>query len=200
MAVTESQSILGPNQTTFLDLASIDLDVGVSYTSSIILSDSSSYFKFGTISGLTHAHGYTFDDELTEITFSGNGKDVQNALNQIIYTTGATVENTIEVSIFQDLPELSYLMPGGNVYRHVEGAIRWDNARNNALNSELYGAKGYLPNVTTEKENNFISSKVDAANIWIGGSDQGHEGIWRWLDGPEDEAGKIFWQFNTDTM
>ena len=200
MATFESQSVSGPNQTTFLDLAGIKLDDGVSYTSSIILADRSSYFKFGSTAGLAAAHGYAFDNELTEITFSGDGKDVQNALNQIIYTTGATVENTIEVAIFQDLPDSSYLMPGGNVYQHVEATIGWDNARNNALSSEFYGAKGYLPNITTEKENNFISSKVDAANIWIGGSDEGHEGIWKWMDGPEDEAGKTFWKFNEKAL
>ena len=198
MAILESQSVSGPNQTTFLDLAGIDLDEGVSYTSSIILSDSSSYFKFGTTVGLTPAHGYEFDNELTEITFSGNGEDVQDALNQIIYTTGADVDDMVEVTIFKALPDSSYLMPGGNVYRHVGGKIKWDDAKSSALDidNQLYGSQGYLSNITTEEENNFISSKVDAANIWIGGSDEGHEGIWKWVDGPEDEAGKIFWQFN----
>lgn len=200
MAIYESQSVSGPNQTTSLALGDIDLENEINYTASIVLSDSSSYFKFGTTDGLKAAHGYSFDNELTEITFSGDGKDVQNALNQIIYTTGVTAENTLEVSIFQDLPDSTYLMPGGNVYKHVPGPIPWDTAREEALNSSLFGAEGYLSNVKTEKENNFISSKVDAANIWIGGSDEGHEGIWKWMDGPEDEAGKTFWKFNEKAL
>jgi len=91
-------------------------------------------------------------------------------------------------------------MPGGNFYRYVAEEKPWDDAREAAKARELFGAKGYLSNITDENENNFVAEKTSAKNIWIGGSDEGHEGIWKWMDGPEDEAGMTFWCFDTETI
>ena len=53
------------------------------------------------------------------------------------------------------------------------------------------GLRGYLANITTLDEHNFVRSKT-LATAWIGGSDRLSEGTWIWQDGPE--ANQVFWQ------
>jgi len=53
------------------------------------------------------------------------------------------------------------------------------------------GLAGYLATATTAAENTFITNKAGTAAGWIGGSDQGSDQVWKWMDGPE--AGQTFW-------
>src|SRR5437763_10878643 len=56
---------------------------------------------------------------------------------------------------------------------------------------------GYLTNVTSQGEDDFIKNNVlpagmaPGAAVFIGGSDAGHEGVWKWTAGPE--TGTTFW-------
>lgn len=54
----------------------------------------------------------------------------------------------------------------------------------------LNGLRGYLANVTTLAEHEFLKTKLSGIG-WIGGSDIDNEGVWIWMDGPE--AGLQFW-------
>ena len=201
MAKYTTESVSGPNQTSVIDLTGESkLDNNKTYTASIELMGESSHFKFNTTKGLETAFGFEFDKELTSITLSGKGADIENAFNQIIYTSGPSVNDTFETVITSDFPNNAYLRPGGNFYKFFSSTGSWTDARQAALNSELFGAAGYLTNITTEDENSFIAEKVDAQDVWIGGSDEKHEGIWKWMDGPDDEKGKVFWQFDDDTI
>jgi hypothetical protein len=53
------------------------------------------------------------------------------------------------------------------------------------------GVTGHLTNITSQIENDFVNA-LAPGNAWIGGSDAGVEGEWRWTSGPE--AGQQFWQ------
>jgi VCBS repeat-containing protein len=72
-------------------------------------------------------------------------------------------------------------------YRYVGApGISWDAARAQAI-----AAGGYLANVTNANENAVIQSlKPSGSYAWLGAADAGHEGDWRWADGPE--AGRTF--------
>ena len=54
----------------------------------------------------------------------------------------------------------------------------WSEANRLAKYSSLKGQNGYLANITTADENNFLMSKLQGAlNVWIGGTDGTSEGI-----------------------
>ena len=85
----------------------------------------------------------------------------------------------------------------GNHYEHITSTVRWDVARQNALNAtfDFNGVtyQGHLANVGSQAEDEFIYNSVRTPGfnqIWLGGSDQGVEGTWQWMDGPE--AGQTF--------
>ena len=103
MATYTTQSVSGPNQTTVIDLTGeIELNNNKIYTASIELTGESSNFKFNTTNGLEAAFGFEFEEEITNITLSGKGADIENAFNQIIYTSGQSVDDTFETVITSD--------------------------------------------------------------------------------------------------
>ena len=64
----------------------------------------------------------------------------------------------------------------------------WNGAKLDAeSNARLYyGKRGYLATVTSDNENNFLFTQVNASDTgWLGGSDISTEGTWLWKTGPE---------------
>lgn len=76
----------------------------------------------------------------------------------------------------------------------TSGALTWNTARTAALGLNHVGLSGYLATITSAAEQAFILNNFNPndARAWLGGSDQGTEGEWLWMDGPE--AGQQFWQ------
>ena len=67
--------------------------------------------------------------------------------------------------------------------------ITWQNAKAAAesmFDTET-GERGYLATITSAEENGFVASTLNGEG-WLGGSDEGNEGTWLWVTGPE--AGK----------
>lgn len=56
-------------------------------------------------------------------------------------------------------------------YRYVSTGTSWTAARTAAENTYLYGLRGYLAEVNSEAENDFIGSETSATNIWIGATE-----------------------------
>ena len=54
-----------------------------------------------------------------------------------------------------------------------------------ATRRTLNGLRGYLVNITSLPEHQFLQEKFVSALGWIGGADTDVEGSWRWMDGPE---------------
>jgi VCBS repeat-containing protein len=86
---------------------------------------------------------------------------------------------------------VSFVRPAGATdyayYSYVSApGITWAAARAAAL-----AAGGYLANITSAAENAAVqAAKGSGTFAWIGGTDDGVEGNWRWADGPE--AGQVF--------
>jgi len=83
---------------------------------------------------------------------------------------------------------------GGNDhwYDYVSTALIWQEARVAAGASSHAGMGGYLGTITSAAEQSFVQSLFPSMPLmWLGGTDEQAEGVWRWAVGPE--AGSIFW-------
>lgn len=165
-------------------------------------------FKFGSYAGLRPAYGYNFTGEKTELNFYGTPTDVNAALAALLVSTGAA-QGSFDVGLtasfegsYSNAVTFYYSSSTNSYYKHVNWpGITWTSARNAALAQTLHGATGYLANITTEAENQFIANHIallednfepiPATNFWIGGSDKATAGTWQWVDGPE--GGTTFW-------
>lgn len=96
-----------------------------------------------------------------------------------------------------------YFAGTGHYYEYiVDYNITWNDAVTAASEMTYLGQEGYLATITSEEENIFLYNLAQGnyGNIvneyyqagWIGGSDEGEEGTWKWMTGPE--TGETFWK------
>ena len=144
--------------------------------------------------GLTAPPGYPNTFSGPEIAFVGSTADVNAALAALHYhssTTTGTHDITVSAAA-ADRAAVAYDPGNGHFYEYVPSTnVLWSTARTNALAASYLGMTGYLATVTSQQENDFITSKLGGAGAWIGGSDATDEATWRWSDGPEQ--GQLFW-------
>jgi VCBS repeat-containing protein len=104
-----------------------------------------------------------------------------------IAVTGANSKPVAHNDVFENVPLGWTLGPDNHLYKYVSAPlISWQSAAAAAV-----AAGGYLATVTAEEENNTVFSLVGNNVAWLGGSDEGREGQWQWMTGPE--SGTTFW-------
>lgn len=149
------------------------------------------YVSTGTLS-MTTTTGLTFTGASTgsSLYFSGSLADVNAALATLRYNVGSNGTYTVELSLVE-AGQILY-PTNGHVYEVVDNgsAITATAARAAALARTYGGISGYLANITTTEENDFISARL-TSDGWFGASDAETEDTWKWLDGPE--SGTTFW-------
>ncbi|PCJ98352.1 MAG: lectin [Flavobacteriaceae bacterium] len=87
--------------------------------------------------------------------------------------------------------DANYLPSSDHYYEYVPSlGITWAAAQIAADGRTYFGLQGYLATITSAAEAQITGEQISGAG-WIGGSDAGSEGVWRWVTGPE--TGTIFW-------
>lgn len=168
-------------------LAITDVQItGASGTIPVKLLVTHGTLSMSTTTGLTFT-GPTSGDELY---FSGTVANVNAALATLTYTRASTGADELEVSLVE--PGEVFFPDNGHLYEYiaVPGGITWTAAQTAAAALERYGATGYLATITSAEENAFAADRLEGAG-WMGASDGGSEGVWRWVTGPE--TGTQFW-------
>ena len=119
-------------------------------------------------------------------------ENYRDAIKLVTYKNNNSIPTLGARKISITLEDADYLPATGHFYRFVEKSnMTWSAARAEAESVRYYGLKGYLATITSQVENDFIKLKTKGVG-WIGASDAGLEGQWRWVTGPEgtEDGGK----------
>lgn len=150
-------------------------------------------FSVPTNTGLILETGYTSWANITAVNFTGNSSNIENALNSLQFNTTNSVggQYTLNLIITRQVANTFYNPSNGHVYEYVSGSFPFSAARSRALSASYEGEYGYLVTITSADEQSFVNNNTTAKNIWTGLSDEGSEGNWYWLDGPEKN--RVIW-------
>ncbi|XP_073196264.1 C-type lectin domain family 4 member F-like [Lepidochelys kempii] len=82
---------------------------------------------------------------------------------------------------------------GGNLYYFSQEKKPWDEAEQFCVSQD-----SHLTSVSSPVEQEFLSNETKGESHWIGLTDRGTEGSWRWVDGTEfrADASRGFWEEN----
>ena len=142
---------------------------------------------------------WSYDEGKLEITgFSGEElliSDIIDAVYEVVFISSSP--NPSDKSFSFTIGDANYLPSTEHYYVYFEQTgITWIQAQQAAENSNYYGLQGYLVTILSEEENQISAEQAGGAG-WIGASDQGIEGEWNWVTGPEGlengGAGLPFW-------
>ncbi|MBI4837867.1 MAG: hypothetical protein HY806_01725 [Nitrospirae bacterium] len=84
-----------------------------------------------------------------------------------------------------------YFSETGHYYKRFDTVMTWNDAKSYA---ESIG--GYLATINSENENTFLFNNIGNITfpddvVWLGGTDEAQEGVWKWV------TGETFWDNGT---
>lgn len=178
--VAQSISITDPDDTT---------------TSAVYIQISGGYVNGEDLLTLTGSHPSittSWDPVQGELTLQGPASYAEfeaAVLATEFSSSSGSPSGTRQFSI--TVGEANFLPSTGHYYEFVADlAISWSDAEIAASNRTYFGLQGYLVTLTSQAEADFSGSQAQGVG-WIGATDDGVEGEWRWVTGPE--AGTQFW-------
>lgn len=180
---------------TYYENDNMTVDPGINVTGSSTFTSARVYIGDGYVAGedflrFTNSSNITgsFSGSTGVLTLTGNGNAAayQAAFRNIRYENINENPNTADRNITFVLGDNAlYSQDTGHYYEYIASAqISWTDAKTAAEARSLSGMQGYLATITSQEENDFISSKIQG-EAWIGASDAASEWTWRWVTGPE---------------
>lgn len=141
--------------------------------------------RLGTTTGITFSGSSTG----TSITFTGTRTSLNNALATLVYTPdnsgSVNIEATLSGAAGSNINTFN-----GHFYEVINSNTSWATAKSLAEATSYGGTTGYLANVTSAAEEDYLQARM-SDGVWISGSDAATEGDWIWTSGPE--ANTAFW-------
>ena len=127
-------------------------------------------------------------------------ENFRDAIKSVTYRNSKAIPTLGNRKISITLEDADYLPATGHFYRFIShSGFKWTDAETEAKSDAMmyHGLRGYMATITSQVENDFIRSKTKGVG-WIGASDAGVEGDWRWVTGPEgledSGLGRLFWK------
>ncbi len=124
--------------------------------------------------------------KIQDVTKPANGTLRDNGNGTYTYTSnpGFSGTDTFTYTVKED-DHTSAFSGNGHYFEYVAAkGISWTEARAAAEKRFYNGLQGYLATMSSAEENEFVQVKLKGTG-WIGASDFGHNGIWKWVTGPE---------------
>ena len=128
--------------------------------------------------------------EAVDITLKANDGFLTKSVTR---TVSLEVEEAWNVEVIPEVRDP--VRRGDHYYEYVKRRRTWEEAGQDASSRTYQGRRGHLLTVTDADEQGFIGLQLfyENANVsWLGASDAGGDGAWKWVTGPE--SGTQFWQ------
>lgn len=147
----------------------------------------------GSLSG-----SYNSGTGLLTVSGVGTSSEYQDFLRGVTYrntasTPSSYADRKIVYVLGHELPDFET----GHVYRVNQSSGSWYDVKGRSEATTYLGRRGYLATVTSSTENAKLGTLGATGNVYLGGSDDAVEGVWRWVSGPEGlengGVGRQFW-------
>jgi hypothetical protein len=132
-----------------------------------------------------------------KLGFKGTYSQIAAALSTLTWNPANPLGNTrIRIGIAtQPGTDEFYDANSSHYYKYVSTPTAWSEARTAAENTNLFGLRGYLAEITTSAENSFIANETDATDIWIGATEDATTAAnWQGTSYSGDDGQKWIWQ------
>jgi hypothetical protein len=147
---------------------------------------------------------YNSTTKVLSFTGSATTAQYQEVLRSVTYSNAAGTPTSDRTISFNVGLNTLYNPLNGHFYEYISSGLTWTSAKAAAEARTFQGMQGYLATVTSQAENDFIQTKLQA-DAWIGASDDvsyvnaaltaigqatyanqsAVEGKWYWVTGPE---------------
>ena len=186
--ITISTADFQPRASTNVGVNLSNFDTSLNYQATVKFvdvttnADVSNGTLSATSSGTSVIPGYTSYSS-TKLGFKGTYAQVAAALTSLKWnpeTGTGNITMRIGIASMPGTSEFYYDANSGHYYKFVSTPLPWETATAAAEATTLFGLRGYLAEINSAAENNFIGRETTATNIWIGAADRTTEGTWIW--------------------
>ena len=90
-----------------------------------------------------------------------------------------SAQATTVSEVLRDNPGVVYLESTKKFYKYFSSSLNWSAAKSSAASTYLNGVPGRLVEIRSGRENQFVEG-ICNGTTWLGATDEGAEGQWRW--------------------
>lgn len=127
-------------------------------------------------------------DDGNDTLNGGTGADTLNGGGGDDRLIAHSLDQAAIAAILAGNPGVVYFNETGNFYKYVNASVDYSTAESAAQASLLSGVAGHMISIGSAAENAYLQTLFSSGSVWLGASDGGGEGVWRWFGGSDDGA------------